>query len=105
VHALTVPCVPFAFPGEAAVEVTLAGGATRDFNLMVRRGKVRGTIDVVHGPSRLEVDDLALLHMARGTAVVDGIACALGDTLTGPRSIELDPETTALLVRINRDDT
>src|ERR1700743_3434281 len=31
-HALTTPCTPFAFAGEAHVDVTLAGGATRDFN-------------------------------------------------------------------------
>jgi len=104
-HALTVPCVPFAFPGEAAVEVALAGGATRDFNLMIRRGQARGTIDVVHGPNRLEVDDAALLHVARGTAIVDGVACAAGDTLTVPRSFELEADTTALLVRIERNAT
>ncbi|NID17492.1 HutD/Ves family protein [Luteibacter yeojuensis] len=104
-HALTTPCVPFAFPGEAAVEVTLAGGATRDFNLMVRRGKASGTINVVYGPNRLEADDVALLHVARGTAVVDGVACAPGDTLTAPCKIELADEAAALLVRIKRNDT
>ncbi len=45
-HALTEPFKPFAFAGEAAVAVTLAGGATRDFNLMVRRAEAAGEIDV-----------------------------------------------------------
>lgn len=44
VHALTTAFVPFAFAGEAAVAVTLAGGPTRDFNLMVRRSLARGEV-------------------------------------------------------------
>jgi environmental stress-induced protein Ves len=103
-HALTTPCVPFAFPGEAQVDVALAGGATRDFNLMVRRGKAGGAVDVVHGPNRLSVDDAALLYVARGTAVSDGLAGGQGDTFLTPRSIELHADSAALLVRIALHD-
>jgi environmental stress-induced protein Ves len=48
-HALTTPFAPFAFPGEAKVEVALAGGPTRDFNLMLCRARVRGAIDSPDG--------------------------------------------------------
>lgn len=99
-HALTTPCAPFAFAGEAHVDVTLAGGATRDFNLMVRRGKARGTVDVVRGPATVDATDVALLHVAKGHAIADGIPCQTGDSITYPQTIELAADTTALLVRI-----
>lgn len=99
-HALTTPFEPFAFPGEAQVEVTLAGGATRDFNLMVRRGAVHGRIDVVHGPGHVEVHDVALLHLARGTALFGDVACATGDSVIGAPSVELDDGAVALVIRI-----
>lgn len=99
-HALTTPCAPFAFAGEAQVDVTLAGGATRDFNLMVRRGKARGTVDVVHGPAIVDAADVALLYVAMGNAVADGNPCQTGDSITHPQTIELAADTTALIVRI-----
>lgn len=45
-HRLEQPHAPFAFPGEAAVDVVLLGGATRDFNLMLRRGRASGGVVV-----------------------------------------------------------
>lgn len=99
-HALTTPCLPFAFPGEARVDVTLAGGATRDFNLMVRRGKAHGTIDVVHGPATVDSANVTLLHIADGNAIIDGTPCETGDSVLHPQTIELGPNATALLVRV-----
>ena len=99
-HALTTPHLPFAFAGESAVEVALAGGATRDFNLMVRRGKARGTVDVVHGPASVDPTGVVLLHIAKGSAIADGTPCQAGDSIARPQTIELAADTTALLVRI-----
>ena len=99
-HALTTPCEPFAFAGEAQVDVTLAGGATRDFNLMVRRGKARGKVDVVQGPATVDATDVALLHVVKGNAVADGNPCQTGDSINHPLTIELAADTTALIVRI-----
>ncbi|WP_454689190.1 HutD/Ves family protein [Achromobacter aloeverae] len=48
-HALTRPLAPFAFPGDAAVECELRGGATEDFNVMSRRGRVRVRVSVLRG--------------------------------------------------------
>jgi uncharacterized protein len=74
VHALTTPFVPFAFPGEAKVDVALAGGPTRDFNLMLRRGHVRGGIEVWQGWDAPAPDAATVLvYVARGT-----IECAEG---------------------------
>lgn len=102
VHALTTPCVPFAFAGESRVEVALAGGATRDFNLMVRRGQACGQVDVVRGPAPVDVRDMSLLHLAQGHAEVDGKACARGDSVIDPRQVRLDSDAVALCVRIVR---
>ncbi|URL58914.1 HutD family protein [Luteibacter flocculans] len=101
-HALTTPCVPFAFPGEAHVEVALAGGATRDFNLMVRRGDIRGAINVMRGPGRVDTKDVALLHLAQGTARTGDTAFGIGDTVIAPLSVELDRGAVALVVKIVR---
>ena len=78
-HVLTTPCVPFAFPGEAKVDVALAGGSSRDFNLMLRRGRVRGDIEAwrTAGEHRLGTD-VVLIHCARGT-----LACAAGTLHAG----------------------
>lgn len=109
-HALTTPLAPFDFPGEARVDVTLAGGATRDFNVMVRRGVRRGRVDVVHGPvSATLANDAVLLHVARGEARVDGQVCRQGDSVVGqacsegdlvvaPRHIELPRGATVIVV-------
>jgi environmental stress-induced protein Ves len=66
-HALTTPCVPFTFPGEARVDVALAGGPSRDFNLMLRRGRVRGGIEAWRAPGQRPADDaIVLVYCARG---------------------------------------
>lgn len=110
-HALTTACVPFAFAGEEAVEVELAGGATRDFNLMVRRGAVLGAIEVINGPSTATLDsDTALFYLAQGNAMVEDLAMIegaemhpvhAGDSVTGARSITLAAGAIALLVRVS----
>lgn len=66
-HALTTPFAPFAFAGEVQVAVTLAGGPTRDFNLMLRRGSVRGEVGMRQTPGRWLPDPaVVLVHAARG---------------------------------------
>jgi environmental stress-induced protein Ves len=100
-HALTTACLPFSFAGEAAVEVTLAGGPTRDFNLMVRRGAALGAIDVVHGPETLNVGDgVALLYLAQGEATGDGNPMRAGDSVLNSGRITLAAGAAALLIRV-----
>ncbi len=38
---------PYAFSGDDAIEGRLVAGPVRDFNLMLRRGRARGTVSVV----------------------------------------------------------
>lgn len=43
-QALTTPGEPFHFAGEAPCQATLLGTASRDFNVMTRRGRVRAGV-------------------------------------------------------------
>lgn len=105
IHALTTPCVPFAFPGELGVQVALAGGPSRDFNLMLRRGRVHGGIEAwrTAGLHRLDAG-VVLVHCARGT-----LACAAGLLHAGEAwlpdddSLELSESAVALVVRAAAD--
>ncbi|UGB37806.1 HutD/Ves family protein [Frateuria soli] len=104
-HALTEPFVPFAFPGEAQVAVTLAGGATRDFNLMVRRGRARGRVAVWRQPAdaRLQTNTV-LLYCARGRLEVGDAMLQPGDAwlpdATAPVRLQLTPGAVVLAVDV-----
>jgi environmental stress-induced protein Ves len=70
-HRLEQPFVPFEFAGEADVSAILLDGATRDFNLMIRRELADGDLTVLHGQGDFVVDpDVRLLFVARGRAVL-----------------------------------
>lgn len=96
VHALSAPLLPFAFPGEAAVAVTLIDGATRDFNLMFRRAQVRDEVLAWQAPGARTVDPtIVLIYCA------DGVV----DTADGPMHAGdawLPPPGVAALVRLQR---
>lgn len=56
-HRLQEVGEPFAFPGDVAVEATLLGGCSQDFNIMTRRGHHSG-----HVQPMVETFGLSLLH-------------------------------------------
>ncbi len=101
-HALTTPLLPFAFPGEAKVDVTMAGGATRDFNLMVRRSLARGDVRVLHMAGQHTLDaNCVLVFLARGQATTPDGALHAGDAwLPGDRHIMLHGDTVAFAVEV-----
>jgi len=108
-HALTEPFAPFAFRGEAQVSVTLAGGATRDFNLMVRRDRARGGITVWRQPGDARLlAQTVLLYCARGRLEVDGEMLAPGDAwrreATVPARLQLEPGSVVLAVDVQLTD-
>ncbi len=79
-HALTTPMAPFAFAGELGVEIVLAGGATQDFNLMLRRSQAHGRIIPrltagAHQPDASTV----LVYCARGMIDTDEGTLQPGD--------------------------
>lgn len=64
---------PVCFPGEIAVTCTLTEGPTRDFNLMVRRGVVRGDLMVVRERGvTLPPADAVLCYVAAGSVECAG---------------------------------
>lgn len=103
-HPLTTPFSPFAFPGEAKVTIALHGGATRDFNLMLRRSEARGELVTWEDPGRQVVDDaVALIYCARGHVDTSDGRLQAGDAwlptrLTG--RVTLDDGALALVARV-----
>lgn len=65
-HDLTEPFVPFAFAGEVRIEGEPIGGATRDFNLMTRRGRWRGEVGAHRTSATLPASDAGMLLCVRG---------------------------------------
>jgi environmental stress-induced protein Ves len=86
-HALTEPLDIACFAGEAAIDAQLVDGATRDFNLMVRRGVATGGVEVWRDGAQHTVSaDVALLFCATGTVDVTlddaaPVSLATDDTL------------------------
>ncbi len=66
-HALREPLDIARFAGETAIDARLVDGATRDFNLMVRRGAATGEVDVWRDARHTQLDaDVVLLFCAQG---------------------------------------
>lgn len=95
-HDLTASLQPFAFAGEASVDVRLAGGATRDFNLMVRRGVGSARLVVLRGPGVFGQQSLA--YLAQGTGTANGQPVTAGDSIFDAAELVLAPHAIALVV-------
>jgi environmental stress-induced protein Ves len=90
-HALTQPLAIARFKGETAIDARLVDGATRDFNLMVRRGAATGEVDVWRGDAQRTLSavlsaDVALLFCADGSVDITlgdaaPVSLAVNDTL------------------------
>lgn len=105
-HALTQPFEPFAFAGEAKVTVTLAGGPTRDFNLMTRRQRLRGAVAVWRGANTVVAEaDTVLVYCARGRLHLDEATLEAGNAWRRadrmPVAVRLAPGSVALAVRLS----
>jgi environmental stress-induced protein Ves len=96
-HALTQPLDMAHFAGETAIDARLVDGATRDFNLMVRRGAARGEVEVWQGedakrdfaPLHALSADVALLFCTSGSLQVTlGSGAAI--TLTTDDTLRID---------------
>jgi environmental stress-induced protein Ves len=104
-RALRQPLQPFAFAGEAQVSVALIDGPTRDFNLMLRRGRVRGTLRVCQdaGAQTLGPHDV-LVYCARGRLRLADEVLQTGDVWLADhepaRVLTLEAGAAALVVEI-----
>ena len=73
VHRLTDVSAPFFFDGGQATDCDLLGGATRDFNLMTRRGAATATVTRVQGPLKALIDAteiIAIYSISTGTTAL-----------------------------------
>lgn len=84
-HALMQPLAVARFDGAVALDAQLVDGATRDFNLMVRRDRVQAALDIWVAPKARTCvfdADTALIFCARGTLEVrldgEGHGCVDG---------------------------
>jgi len=66
-HRLDQAGEPFAFPGDVPVDASLIEGATRDFNVMTRRGRCRAHMHAMrHGFSFDTGSDAVALFVVQG---------------------------------------
>ncbi len=77
-HRIDVPFQPFAFAGGSATDCRVLGGPLLDFNVMVRSGRVRACVDIVHldGPVAVPVavaeSETVVVMDFQGRAMVRG---------------------------------
>jgi environmental stress-induced protein Ves len=107
-HALLEPFMPYAFAGEQAVDVVLAGSPTRDFNLMLRRGAATGAIEAWRAGTH-DLERVVLVHAARGDVETPEGMLHPGDTWLVPTErmqgrLALRGDAVVLAVRIDATD-
>ena len=66
-HALNRPLEPFSFPGEAAIDSTVLGDASSDFNVMARRSLLRAQLLVPRAPASIEAAAHGMLLAVQGS--------------------------------------
>lgn len=66
-HALNRPLEPFSFPGEAAIDSTVLGDASSDFNVMTRRSLLRAQLQVPRAAASIEAAAHGMLLAVQGS--------------------------------------
>ena len=79
-HRLDTPGVPFAFSGDVALGCELLGGASTDFNVMARRGRVRAEVRMLTATETISAPGGLLLAL-RGRWQLGDLSCAPGHGL------------------------
>jgi len=109
VHPLTTPFTPYAFSGDDVVRYRLVNGATRDFNVMTRRGRAQADVKIWPSDFQPHVTaDTAILYCARGACHIDSTQLHSGQALRIDRpdqKIHFVPQTPdaltiAVLIRL-----
>lgn len=80
-HRLDRPQEPFAFSGDAALQCTLLGGASTDFNVMTRRSRHRADLRLMQAAAYVEAAPHGLLMSLRGDWLAGNEALAPGEGL------------------------
>ncbi|MBO1110454.1 HutD/Ves family protein [Bordetella petrii] len=93
-HRLDVPLRPFAFSGDAAIDCTLLGGASTDFNVMSRRGRLRAEVRVFSCAAAMPAARHGVLVAVHGAWRAAGQRLAAGEGLwwaDAPNACSLTP--------------
>ncbi|MEX1105762.1 MAG: HutD family protein [Ilumatobacteraceae bacterium] len=77
----------FAFDGGAVTTCRLLDGPVQDLNLMLRRSRVTGSMEVVTVVAPLRVDGIAAVVVLSGTIMLDGSELAIHDAVLDPVGI------------------
>ncbi|AHF77215.1 Acyl-CoA dehydrogenase [Sodalis praecaptivus] len=65
-HALVQQAEPYAFSGDDAIQATLAGGASQDFNIMTRRGEWQAQVQAISAAQTLPAGQSGVLYILSG---------------------------------------
>ncbi|HEU4404651.1 MAG TPA: HutD family protein [Polyangiaceae bacterium] len=90
-HRLDRPLEPFAFVGEAPIEAELLGGASRDLNVMTRRGAARADLQILHEAGLVGACDALVLLAVRGPWQVASLALAPGEGVVAREGVPALP--------------
>ena len=86
-HLLQQPLQPFAFAGDDGMDCDLLGGTSTDFNLMTRRGRWQGAVQVLRGAAVLPARPAGVLLTVQGRWALAPVAA------TSAPSVALAPDT------------
>lgn len=104
-HALQQRWQPFAFSGDVALDCTLLGGESTDFNVMTRRGRWKAQVDVLADAARAGLSPAGLCMVLQGRwKTADGTLLQSGQGFwwTKVQAVELRPESSdCRLVQVN----
>jgi hypothetical protein len=79
-HQLSQVGEPFAFSGDVALQATLLGGSSQDFNIMTRRGRWAARVQRVTTATTLPVQHAGVLYVLQGCWLLgDGVTLAVRD--------------------------
>lgn len=101
------PLVPCEFSGETPMSCELLGDEVLDLGVIVRRGRVRATMEIkeVHAGSNVMIctEGVYLLFCLEGNLVVQGISIHAADTMQieAESRIEISSAASAKYVEIN----
>jgi len=81
---LTESSDAFAFDGGATTSCRLVDGPIHDLNLMLRRGRAAGTLEVVTTDSPVPLEGVTACVVLDGTVTIDGTALVAHDAVLDP---------------------
>ena len=81
--------VAFAFDGGATTSCRLIDGPIHDLNLMLRRGRATGRLEVVTTDALVPLDGVAACVVLEGEVSIDGAVLAARDAVLHPTSSAL----------------